>query len=94
MSGTFGEDRPIRKDEIASLLAERFPVLHWELPPKRKIWESEHYRMSIFDAAALAVSCLKQRSTTAAMTFFSRDYLEPSKEKRKNSSNEQPFNPA
>jgi len=36
--------------------------------------------MSIFDAAALAVSSLKQRSTTAAMTFFSRDYLEPSKE--------------
>ena len=78
VGGTFGEGRPIRKDEIASLLAERFPVLRWELPPKRKIWESEHYRMSIFDAAALAVSCLKQRSTTAAMTFFSRDYLEPS----------------
>ena len=57
----------MRKYEIASLLAECFPVLHWELPPKRKIWESEHYRMSIFDAAALAVSCLKPRSTTAAM---------------------------
>ena len=64
VSGTFGEGRPIRKDEIASLLAECFPVLRWELPPKRKIWESEHYRMSIFDAAALAVSCLKQRSTS------------------------------
>ena len=39
-----------------------------------------NHRMSIFDAAALAVSCLKQRSTTAAIAFFSRDYLEPSKE--------------
>jgi hypothetical protein len=67
VSGTFGEGRLITKYEIASLLAECFPVLRWELPPKRKIWESEHYRMSIFDAAALAMSCLKQRSTTAAM---------------------------
>jgi len=59
VSGTFGEGRPIRKDEIASLLAECFPVLRCELPPQRKIWESEHYRISIFDAAALAVSCPK-----------------------------------
>jgi len=59
VSGTFGERRPITKYEIASLLAKCFPVLHWELPPKRKIWDSEDYRMSIFDAAALAVSGLK-----------------------------------
>src|SRR5439155_17998584 len=50
VSGTFGEGRPIRKYEIASLLAECFPVLRWELP-QRKIWGKrtlphEHLRCS------------------------------------------------
>ncbi len=39
-------------------------VLHWELPPKRKIWESEHYRMSVFSAAALAMAYLSLRYGT------------------------------
>jgi hypothetical protein len=41
------------KYENARRVAEHFPVLTRELPPKRRAWESEHYRMSIFDAAAL-----------------------------------------
>src|SRR5438093_4088965 len=49
-----GHDR--NKDEIASVLGERFPELTPKLPPKRKIWQSEDYRMSIFDAAALGVA--------------------------------------
>ena len=32
------------------------PVLTREQPPKRKPWESEHYRMSIFTAAGLLLS--------------------------------------
>ena len=57
------EDNPVgsrgerlTKYEIARRVAERFPVLRRALPPKRQIWESEHYRMSIFDAAALLFS--------------------------------------
>jgi hypothetical protein len=37
-------------------LAQRFPELAAKLPPKRKIWQSEDYRMSIFDAASLGVA--------------------------------------
>ncbi len=40
--------------ENARRVAEHFPVLKGKLPPKRRAWESEHYRMSIFAAAALA----------------------------------------
>jgi hypothetical protein len=45
-----------RKYARAVALAERFPALASKLPPKRKCWQSEDYRMSIFDAAALGVA--------------------------------------
>ena len=44
------------KHEIACVLAARFPELASKLPPKRKCWQSEDYRMSLFDAAALGVA--------------------------------------
>jgi len=45
-----------------------FPVLTREQPPKWKPWESEHYRMSIFAAAALAMAQLYAKSaSTPAM---------------------------
>jgi hypothetical protein len=44
------------KYEIASAVAHRFRELAWILPPKRKCWQSEDYRMSIFDAVALGVA--------------------------------------
>jgi hypothetical protein len=44
------------KYEVASALAKQFPALASRLPPKRKIWQSEDYRMGIFDAAALGVA--------------------------------------
>ena len=40
------------KHEIASTVARFLPELAWQLPRKRKPWESEHYRMDIFDAVA------------------------------------------
>ena len=43
------------KHAIATVLAQRFPALESKLPSKRKCWQSENYRMSVFDAAALAV---------------------------------------
>jgi hypothetical protein len=56
VKSAFGLGQQITKHETACLMAEQIPDLHWELPPKRKIWESEHYRMSIFTAAALAMA--------------------------------------
>jgi D-alanyl-D-alanine carboxypeptidase len=41
------------KHEIASMLAQMFPELFCKLPPERKIWESEHPIMTMFDAVAL-----------------------------------------
>jgi hypothetical protein len=51
------------KYQIAEVVARLMPELAWKLPHKRKPWQSEHYRMSIFDAAAIAIAYLEfQRS--------------------------------
>jgi hypothetical protein len=43
------------KHALAQALANRFPEeLGHRLPPKRRAWMSEDYRMAIFDAVALA----------------------------------------
>jgi len=50
------------KDTIASAIAAQLPALRPWLPPKRRIWESEHHSMAIFEAAALALvhyGCLR-----------------------------------
>jgi predicted metal-dependent hydrolase len=44
------------KHDIATVVAQRYPELESKLPSKRKCWQSEDYRMSIFDAAALGVT--------------------------------------
>ncbi len=44
------------KYTVAIVLAKQLPELAPKLPPKRKIWKSEDYRMSMFDAAALGVA--------------------------------------
>lgn len=44
------------KYEIATAVARFLPELAWKLPPQRKAWESEHYRMAIFNAAAIALA--------------------------------------
>ena len=62
------QGKNLTKYENARRVAERFPVLTRALPPKRKAWESEHYRMSIFTAAALAMAQLHAKSaSTPAM---------------------------
>lgn len=54
----FGRYGKKSKHEIASLLATWFPALEWKLPPRRKIWQAEHWRMPIFDAVALGITYL------------------------------------
>jgi Holliday junction resolvasome RuvABC endonuclease subunit len=45
------------KQEVAEIIAQRFPMeLSSSLPAKRKLWKSEDSRMTIFDAAALALT--------------------------------------
>ncbi|MEW6306747.1 MAG: hypothetical protein AB1705_25045 [Verrucomicrobiota bacterium] len=44
------------KDALAGILAKRFPEeIENRLPPKRRPWMSEDYRMAIFDAVALGL---------------------------------------
>jgi hypothetical protein len=49
------------KEEIAAAIAAQFPELAFQLPPHRKCYMSEDARMSIFDAAALALTLLAGR---------------------------------
>src|SRR5262249_37444347 len=42
------------KQTIAETVAQQIPALSLYLPPERKPWRSEHVRMGIFEAAALA----------------------------------------
>jgi hypothetical protein len=41
---------------MAPMLVRQFPFLASTLPPPRKIYQSEDYRMGIFAAAALALA--------------------------------------
>lgn len=44
------------KYEIAKKIAEWLPVFETRMPPVRKAWMSEDYRMAIFDAVSLALT--------------------------------------
>jgi hypothetical protein len=52
----FPEAQAYTKHQIAEAIALRFPELSPRMPPFRKSWMSENYRMSIFDAVALAMT--------------------------------------
>jgi hypothetical protein len=66
LEAAFGTENRLTKHGIASTLAQRFPELVWRLPPKRKPWQSEDYRTSIFDAAALGVAYFARRTKQAS----------------------------
>jgi hypothetical protein len=51
------------KHAIAQILAKRFPEeLGFLLPPKRRPWMSEDYRMDIFEAISLALAAYGKRT--------------------------------
>ncbi len=53
----FFDDSKGTKHALAGILANKFPdELSFRLPPKRRPWMSEDYRMAIFDAVALALA--------------------------------------
>src|SRR5262249_39424985 len=43
------------KDGIARVIVGLLPEFAQHLPPRRKLWMSEDYRMGLFDAVALAI---------------------------------------
>lgn len=46
----------VTKQSIAETIAKNIPAFGRYLPPQRKPWMSEHSRMALFDAAALALT--------------------------------------
>lgn len=68
----FAKNGAKNKYAIAVALVERFPELLLKLPPKRKPWQSEDRRMSIFDAVALGVTYLtvhcRPQTTSSRLT--------------------------
>lgn len=52
----FGRTGARTKHDIALAVTKLVPELAQRLPPRRRIWESEHYSMAIFEAAALALT--------------------------------------
>ena len=55
----FGRMGAVTKDDIAERIAVVVPELAPRLPPRRRIWESEHHSMAIFEAAALALTHMR-----------------------------------
>lgn len=57
------------KDDVASAVAAMVPELATRLPKRRRVWESEHYSMAIFEAAALALTyyAIAQKIQESAM---------------------------
>jgi Holliday junction resolvasome RuvABC endonuclease subunit len=62
LKNAFSETGAKNKYEIAIAIAKRLPELQPRLPRFRKPWMSEDYRMSIFDAVALAIRAFNGRS--------------------------------
>jgi len=56
------------KHQIATAIAQRLPELAPRVPPFRRCWMSEDYRMSIFDAVSFALTFfyfeIKKKSTS------------------------------
>src|SRR6266404_1612916 len=51
----FGQGEATTKQQMAIAIAKQFPELYYSLPKPRKCYMSEDARMSIFEAAALAL---------------------------------------
>lgn len=51
------------KDAIARAIAGLLPEFEQHVPPVRKIWMSEDYRMGLFDAVALAMTYYRDVGT-------------------------------
>jgi len=63
------------KQDRAAVISEMLPVLAPRLPPPRKPWMSEDSRMSIFSAAAIALTFL-DTLPTLNLPRATRDYHE------------------
>jgi hypothetical protein len=73
VKSTFRQRAAATKEEIARLIADCFPELAWQLPPRRKPWQPENRRISIFDAAALGLAYLAEIDPDAVDELIAGD---------------------
>ena len=66
ISSTFRDLGCETRAENAAVLARIFPELVWQLPPKRKPWQAEHPRQTVFDAIALGLAYWQHETSAAA----------------------------
>jgi hypothetical protein len=52
------------KHQIAEAIGEWFPQLASRVPPQRKAWQPEHWRMPLFDAMATAMAYLAEEQVS------------------------------
>jgi len=57
------------KDQIALAIVARYPELSSVLPPRRRVWQSEDYRMSIFDAAAIGMGYFERKTRRRTLSL-------------------------
>lgn len=62
----FGRSTRATRDQIAARVAELYPIMSRQLPPKRKIWMSEKDPINMFDAVALAITARAVGTARAA----------------------------
>jgi hypothetical protein len=63
MKAAFAQYGAQSKDAIAGVITRLLPEFEQHVPPLRKIWMSEDYRMGLFDAVALAMTFYRDRGT-------------------------------
>jgi hypothetical protein len=60
------------KQQIAALIAKCFPELAWQLPPRRRVWQSERWNMTLFDSTALGVTYFDGMGINKEVIYTSR----------------------
>lgn len=52
----FAHRNALSRHDIAEHIAKMVPALSYQVPPKRRAWDSEDIRQSLYDAAALGLT--------------------------------------
>lgn len=67
VQNTFREADAVTRHQIATRIADRFPILRLHLPPRRRTWMPEDRRMAIFDAASFGFTYFDAEHKRAAV---------------------------
>jgi hypothetical protein len=69
------------KQQFAAFVAECLPELAWQLPPRRRVWQSERWNMTLFDSAALGLTYfdgIENTKVVASIPIAAEPFRRPS----------------